>query len=115
MSSLRQKVRSGRYSLGLVAVSGGFAFAAIHPTAGTVNTFGTRYPDKGKAIAEGQRKFKQTATLVGPETVAEPAPDLNTLTVDKLRELAKGNGIKGYSKLKKGELIAALSPLRAAA
>ena len=35
----------------------------------------------------------------------EPKLDLNILTVNELRELAKKKEIKGYSKMKKEELI----------
>ena len=38
----------------------------------------------------------------------EPKLDLNILTVSELRELAKKKEIKGYSKLKKEELIEVL-------
>ena len=37
-----------------------------------------------------------------------PTGDINKLTVDKLKELAKEKGIEGYSNMKKEELIAAL-------
>ena len=40
-----------------------------------------------------------------PEVVKEPVMDLNILTVAELRELAKKKEIKGYSKMKKEELI----------
>ena len=42
------------------------------------------------------------------EIVKEAVKDLNTLTVSELRELAKEKEIKGYSTLKKAELIEAL-------
>ncbi len=34
--------------------------------------------------------------------------DINKLTVDKLKEIAKEKGIEGYSNMKKEDLIAAL-------
>lgn len=47
------------------------------------------------------------AEIVEEEPV--PGVDLSTLSVPALRELAKSKGVKGYSKLRKDELIAALS------
>ena len=43
-----------------------------------------------------------------PEKIEEPKIDLEILTVSELRELAKKKEIKGYSKMKKDELIASL-------
>ena len=42
------------------------------------------------------------------EEIVEPTLDLSILTVSELRELAKKKGIKGYSKMKKDELIESL-------
>ena len=42
------------------------------------------------------------------EEIVEPKLDLNILTVAELREMAKKKEIKGYSKMKKNELIEAL-------
>ena len=42
------------------------------------------------------------------EIIKEPKLDLNILTVSELRELAKKKEIKGYSKMKKEELIESL-------
>jgi hypothetical protein len=46
-----------------------------------------------------------------PEFVLEPTPavDVSGLTVSELRELAKAADVSGYSKMKKAELIEALS------
>ena len=53
-------------------------------------------PNKEKQ-AEKQEKAK--------EDITEKKLDLNILTVAELRELAKKKEIKGYSKMKKEELI----------
>lgn len=45
-----------------------------------------------------ENKERQTLTSV----------DFNALTVDELKEEAKGRGIEGYSTLKKAELVKAL-------
>ncbi|MBR3162042.1 MAG: 30S ribosomal protein S2 [Bacilli bacterium] len=42
------------------------------------------------------------------EEIVEPKLDLNILTVPELKEMAKKRAIKGYSKMKKDELIAIL-------
>ena len=42
------------------------------------------------------------------EEIVEPTLDLSILTVSELRELAKKKAIKGYSKMKKDELIESL-------
>jgi hypothetical protein len=51
----------------------------------------------------GERAPKRPAVKRGS------APDTSSMTVEELRALAKQAGLKGYSKLKKAELIAALS------
>ncbi|KQK01268.1 SAP-like protein BP-73 [Brachypodium distachyon] len=43
------------------------------------------------------------------ECSSAEVPDLSLLKVTELRELAKSRGIKGYSKMKKSELVAVLS------
>jgi len=43
------------------------------------------------------------------EVKEETTTDLNSLTVAQLREMAKSKGVKGYSTLKKAELIEVLS------
>ncbi|CAL9768380.1 unnamed protein product [Musa acuminata subsp. burmannicoides] len=42
-------------------------------------------------------------------SAAEVSPDLGSLKLSELRELAKSRGIKGYSKLRKGDLVELLS------
>ena len=43
-----------------------------------------------------------------PEKASEPSVDLSAMKVAELRALAKEQGLTGYSKLKKADLIAAL-------
>ncbi len=56
-------------------------------------------PAKETAVTK-EASAKKTSTKKTPSTV-----DLNSLTVAKLREMAKSKGVKGYSTLKKAELI----------
>ena len=60
-----------------------------------------------KNVKEAQKKEEVEKKEV-PEEIVEPKLDLNILTVAELREMAKKKEIKGYSKMKKNELIEAL-------
>ena len=67
----------------------------------------TKVKEERKAareIKEENTKEKEVTTI-SEETRKEPVLDLNILTVSELRELAKKKDIKGYSKLKKEELL----------
>ena len=58
-----------------------------------------------------ENEVKETKEVTEKEEIKEEKPelDLNILTVAELRDLAKKKEIKGYSKMKKEELINALN------
>ena len=58
-------------------------------------------PKKEEKVNETKKEVKEEK----PESKKEPKIDLNILTVTELKELAKKKDIKGYSKMKKEELI----------
>ena len=65
-------------------------------------------PVKEKTFAKKDKKeVKETKEVTEKEEIKEEKPelDLNILTVAELRDLAKKKEIKGYSKMKKEELI----------
>ena len=65
-------------------------------------------PVKEKIFAKKDKKeVKETKEVTEKEEIKEEKPelDLNILTVAELRDLAKKKEIKGYSKMKKEELI----------
>lgn len=51
----------------------------------------------------------EEATIEVEETAEEATEDLSTKTLTELKAMAKSSGIKGYSTMKKDELIASLS------
>ena len=61
----------------------------------------------GKFFEKKERKV-ETKVEKPIEEISEPKLDLTILTVNELRELAKKKEIKGYSKMKKEELIEVL-------
>ena len=71
--------------------------------------------DKGKASKKETKKEEVVETA--SETVVEKkesateeeSVDLNKLTVAELKEMAKNNGIEGYTTMKKADLVSALS------
>ena len=68
-------------------------------------------PEAKTQVKETEAKTKNPATESKPEVKKEsesPKTDLNNLKVAELREMAKAKSIKGYSTMKKADLIAAL-------
>ena len=65
--------------------------------------------NEGKTFEKKINKTNKVNKVEKPvekkEEIVEPKLDLTILTVNELRELAKKKGIKGYSKMKKEELI----------
>ena len=59
----------------------------------------------GKNFEKRERKNEKVEEKPVKEEIVEPKLDLTILTVNELRELAKKKDIKGYSKMKKEELI----------
>lgn len=57
---------------------------------------------------EEKNEEVKTEKVVKSESVKEEKADLNSMTVAELRELAKNKEIKGYSTMKKAELLEAL-------
>jgi len=64
--------------------------------------------NEGKFFEKKDKKVKEEKPAKKEEIVTEQKLDLTILTVNELRELAKKKEIKGYSKMKKEELIEVL-------
>ena len=61
--------------------------------------------NEGRTFEKRERKPEKVMEKPEKEESVEPKLDLNILTVNELRDLAKKKEVKGYSKMKKEELI----------
>ena len=61
--------------------------------------------NEGRVFEKKERKPEKVMEKPVKEESVEPKLDLNILTVSELRDLAKKKEVKGYSKMKKEELI----------
>ena len=92
-------------------VLGSLTNAIIEANGGTIIDYVSeddKKPVKEKTFAKKDKKeVKETKEVTEKEEIKEEKPelDLNILTVAELRDLAKKKEIKGYSKMKKEELI----------
>ncbi len=91
-------------------VLGALTNAIIEANGGTIVDYVSeddRKVSKEKSFTKKEKKDTKEEVAVQKEEVKEEKPelDLSILTVAELRELAKKKEIKGYSKMKKEELI----------
>ena len=90
-------------------VLGALTNAIIEANGGTIVDYvgdEDKKPSKEKSFAKKEKKEeKEDTVVVKEEKIEKPELDLNILTVAELRDLAKKKEIKGYSKMKKEELI----------
>lgn len=93
-------------------VLGALTNAIIEANGGTIVDYVSeddRKPSKEKSFSKKERKENKEEVATKEEVKEEkPELDLNILTVTELRDLAKKRDIKGYSKMKKEELIEVL-------
>ncbi len=70
----------------------------------------TKKPVKNFDKKENTKNFKKEVKEVKEEDKAEEVKeDLSAKTLSELKEIAKANGVKGYSTMKKADLLAALN------
>ena len=89
-------------------VLGALTNAIIEANGGTIVDYvgdEDKKSSKEKSFAKREKKENKEDTVVVNDVIEKPELDLNILTVTELRDLAKKKEIKGYSKMKKEELI----------
>ena len=90
-------------------VLGALTNAIIEANGGTIVDYvgdEDKKPSKEKSFAKKEKKENKEDTVMVNDVIEEkPEFDLNILTVAELRDLAKKKEVKGYSKMKKEELI----------
>ena len=90
-------------------VLGALTNAIIEANGGTIVDYvgdEDKKPAKEKTFVKKEKKETvKEEVVVKEEKMEKPELDLNILTVAELRELAKKKEVKGYSKMKKEELI----------
>ncbi len=94
-------IEINRKMLAEMAVSDAASFAALVSL--------SKQAAEGKTVKQTETKIEKTAKKEVKETKKVEQDDLSSKTLAELKEMAKSKDIKGYSTMKKADLIAALS------
>ena len=104
------KVVLGALTNAIVEVKGGTIvdYVTEDETKKNLRTFDKKEKKNDNKFPKKEKKMIKEEKPEVKEEITEQQLDLNILTVSELRELAKKKEIKGYSKMKKEELIEVL-------